>query len=161
MYKQGVSYSNLNRKQNKLLMNPLLQVLPYSLISFTEKNSFSFSSHLFIFLTIPIIHSIIQSQEDFPIAQMEKNLPAMQEIWVQSLGQEIPLEQEMATHSSILAWEFHGQKSLVGYSPWGPKELDMTKQLTHTHTHTHTMHSIEQFSWVPLSYHSPPGAASQ
>ena len=70
------------------------------------------------------------------MAQTVKRLPTMQEIWVQSLGQEIPLEQEMATHSSILAWEFHGQKSLVGYSPWGPKELDMTKQLTHTHTHT-------------------------
>ena len=36
---------------------------------------------------------------------MVKNLPAMQETWVQSLGQEYPLEKEMATHSSILAWE--------------------------------------------------------
>ena len=35
---------------------------------------------------------------------MVKNLPAMQEIWVQSLGQKDPLEEEMATHSSILAW---------------------------------------------------------
>ena len=38
------------------------------------------------------------------MAQMVKNLPAMQETWVQSLGWEDPLEQEMATHSSILAW---------------------------------------------------------
>ena len=38
------------------------------------------------------------------IAQMVKNLPAMQETWVQSLGQEGPLEKEMAPHSSILAW---------------------------------------------------------
>ena len=36
---------------------------------------------------------------------MVKNLPAMQEMWVQSLGREDPLEMEMATHSSILAWE--------------------------------------------------------
>ena len=35
---------------------------------------------------------------------MVENLPAMQETWVQSLGQEEPLEEEMATHSSILAW---------------------------------------------------------
>ena len=35
---------------------------------------------------------------------MVKNLPAKQEMWVQSLGQEEPLEKEMATHSSILAW---------------------------------------------------------
>ena len=38
------------------------------------------------------------------VAQMVKNLPPMQETWVQSLGQEDPLEKEMATHSSILAW---------------------------------------------------------
>ena len=38
------------------------------------------------------------------MAQMVKNLPAIQETWVQSLGQEDPLEEEMATHSSILAW---------------------------------------------------------
>ena len=46
----------------------------------------------------------------------------MQDIWVQSLGQEDPLEKEMANHSSILAWEVP-QKSLVGYSPWGPKRV--------------------------------------
>ena len=39
------------------------------------------------------------------VAQMVKNLPALQETWVQSLGQEDLLEKEMATHSSILAWE--------------------------------------------------------
>ena len=44
----------------------------------------------------------------------------------------------MATHSSILPGEFHGQRSLVSYSPWGHKESDTTEQLTHTHTHTHT-----------------------
>ena len=38
------------------------------------------------------------------VAQLVKKLPAMQETWVQSLGQEDPLEKEMATHSSILAW---------------------------------------------------------
>ena len=38
------------------------------------------------------------------MAQMVKNLPAMQEIWVQSLGREDPLEKKMATHSSILSW---------------------------------------------------------
>ena len=39
------------------------------------------------------------------VAQMEKNLPAMQETWVQSLGREDPLEKGMATHSSILDWK--------------------------------------------------------
>ena len=41
---------------------------------------------------------------DFPGGSVVKNLPAMQETWVQSLGWEDPLEKEMATHSSILAW---------------------------------------------------------
>ena len=58
------------------------------------------------------------------VAQMVKSLPAMGETWVRYLGQEDPLEKEMATHSSILAGKPHGQRSLVGYSPWGHKELD-------------------------------------
>ena len=44
---------------------------------------------------------------------MVKNLPAMQETGVRSLGQEDPLEKEMATHYSILAWGIHRQRSLV------------------------------------------------
>ena len=58
---------------------------------------------------------------------MVKRLPTMQETRVQSLGWEDPLEKEMATHSSTLAWRIHGWRSLVGYSPWGRKELDMTE----------------------------------
>jgi len=57
-------------------------------------------------------------------------LPAMQETWVQSLGQEDPLEKGMATYSSILAWREQGQRSLAGYGPQGCKELDMTEQQT-------------------------------
>ena len=53
------------------------------------------------------------------VAQSVKNLPAVQETQVWSLGWEDPLEKEMATHSSIPAWEFHGRRRLVGYSPWG------------------------------------------
>ena len=41
----------------------------------------------------------------------------MYETQIWSLGQEDPLEKEIATHSSILTWEIHGQKSVVGYSP--------------------------------------------
>ena len=46
----------------------------------------------------------------------------MQETQVRPLGQEDPLEKEMATHSSILAWEIHGQSSLAGYSPQGSQK---------------------------------------
>ena len=52
----------------------------------------------------------------------------MRETWVRSLGWEDPLEEEMASHSSILPGKSHGQRSLVGYSPWGSKELDLTEQ---------------------------------
>ena len=42
------------------------------------------------------------------------------------LGQEDPLEEEVETHSRILAGKSHGQRSLLGYSLWGLKELNMT-----------------------------------
>ena len=63
---------------------------------------------------------------------MVKNLSAMWETRVQSLGREDLLEKEMATHSSILAWkipwtEKPGTSSMVGCSPWGRKELDTTE----------------------------------
>ena len=51
-------------------------------------------------------------------------------MWVRSLGWGDPLEKEMATHSSILPGESHGQRGLMGYSPWGRKELDISKRLT-------------------------------
>ena len=53
----------------------------------------------------------------------------MQETQVQSLGQEDPLEKEMATHSSILIWRIPWTEE-PGYNPWGHKELDTTEQLT-------------------------------
>ena len=64
---------------------------------------------------------------------MVKNLPAMWETWVQSLGAEDPLEKGMASHSSILAWRIPWTEEPRGlYSPWGRKESDMTEQLTWT-----------------------------
>ena len=50
------------------------------------------------------------------VAQVVKILPAMQDMSVQSLGGEDPLEKGMATHSVFLPTEFHGQRSLAGYS---------------------------------------------
>ena len=64
------------------------------------------------------------------IAQLVKNLPAMQETPVQFLGWEDPLEEDIATHSSIHAWVSHGQRSLAGYSPWSCKKSDTTEQLS-------------------------------
>ena len=54
----------------------------------------------------------------------------MQETQVGSLNWKDPLEKEMATHSSILAWKCHGQRSLEGYSPWGCKDWKQLKRLS-------------------------------
>ena len=68
-----------------------------------------------------------------PVAQMVKNLPAMQETWVQSLGQEDPLEKEMAIHSSILTWKIPWTEESGGLQSMGvTKSQTLTKQLTHT-----------------------------
>ena len=67
---------------------------------------------------------------------MVKNLSAMQETRVQSLGVEDPLEKGMAIHSSILAWRIPWTEKPRGlHGSWGRKESDTTEQLTHTHTH--------------------------
>ena len=52
------------------------------------------------------------------VAQMVKNLPAMQETWVQSLGQKDPLKKEIVTHSSILVWRIPWTEEPGGYSLW-------------------------------------------
>ena len=54
-----------------------------------------------------------------------KNLPARQEMWVQSLSGKDPLEESMAAHSDFLPGKFHGQRSLMGYIPYSGKESDM------------------------------------
>ena len=53
-----------------------------------------------------------------------------QETKFRFLGWEKPLKKEMTTHSSILVLEIHGQRNLVGYTPWGLKELDTTEHST-------------------------------
>ena len=65
----------------------------------------------------------------FPGGSVVKNLPAKQETLVWFLGQEDPLEKEMANRFSISAWESHEQRILAGYSPWGQKESETTEQL--------------------------------
>ena len=59
------------------------------------------------------------------MAQMVKHLPAMQETWVESLGWKIPWVREWLPTPVFLPGKFHGQRNLVGYSPWGHKELDI------------------------------------
>ena len=67
------------------------------------------------------------------MAQLVKNLPAVQEMWVQSLGGE-DLLKEMATHSSNPAWKIPWTEKPGRLSPWGRKELDMTETTYHVVT---------------------------
>ena len=68
------------------------------------------------------------------VVQRLKCLPAMWETWVWSLGREAPLEKEMATHSSILAWRIPWTEELGGLQSTGRKESDTTERL-HLHLH--------------------------
>ena len=81
---------------------------------------------------------------------MVKNPLAMQDIKVQSLREEDSLEKGMATTPVFLPGEFHGQRSLAGYSPWGPKELDMTELLTHMHGSVHKIYLTMKVSFREL-----------
>ena len=82
----------------------------------------------------------IQYSWVFLVAQTVKNLPAMKETWVWSLGWEDSPGEGTATHSSILAWRIHGQRRLAGYSSWGLKESDnwatFTSPLLNVYQHT-------------------------
>ena len=69
---------------------------------------------------VPLIFGVYLSYSSL-VAQVVKNLPAMKETWVQSLGHEDTLEKGMATHSSILTWSIPWTKKHGRHSPWGHK----------------------------------------
>ena len=81
----------------------------------------------------PSIYCEVLLHRASQVAQV-KNPPVIQETQIWSLGQQDPLEKEMATHSSILAWEIPGQRSLVGYSPLGHKSWTRLSDQTTTTT---------------------------
>ena len=68
------------------------------------------------------------------VAQMVKNLPSMQETWVPSLGWEDPLEESIATHSSILAWRIPKDRGAWRATVHGVAESDTTESLSTAHT---------------------------
>ena len=74
----------------------------------------------------------VRSQLGLPlVAQRVENLPAMQETQLPSLGREDPLEEEMTTHSRILAWRISWTEEPGGLQSMGSQELDTTEWLTH------------------------------
>ena len=135
---------------------------------FTLVTSLLFWHHCSPHLSAPSF--VPQKDQVSLVAQLVKNLPAMRETWVQSLGWEDPLENGKATHSSILAWRI----PWTVYSPWHLKESDTTERLLlslstlakemfflpsvpptvllthhhsrHHHRHTHTSSSIDCYA---------------
>ena len=83
------------------------------------------------------------------MAQTIKTLPAMQETWLRSLGQEDPLEEGMAAHSSLLAWRIPWTEE-----PGGLQSMGLTKSQTllsvRTHTHMRILMYIHPFSLLKL-----------
>ena len=65
------------------------------------------------------------------MAQLGKNLPSMQKIWFDLWVRKIPWRREWIHTLVFLPGEFHGQRSLEGYSPWSRKESDMAERLSH------------------------------
>ena len=91
----------------------------------------------------------------FPSGSVVKNLPAMQETQVPSLGQQNPWRRKWQLTPGFLPGKSHGQKSLAGYSPWGHKESDTTEQLTQQQINPALHSARSQFLTLKrfLSYH--------
>ena len=111
------------------------------------------SNHLAMFANVPL-KSIFPHDalcfRDFPVAQMVKNLPVMQETRVWSLGGEVPLEKGMAIHSSILVWRIPWTEKPGGLQSMG---LQSQTQLSNSQTHTHTHCGLYWRTYVyPLYY---------
>ena len=81
-------------------------------------------SHFIMIFTL-----VLWSKVTSLVAQMEKSLHTMRETRVRSLGQEDPLEKEIANQSVLLPGKSYRWRSLMGYSPWGRKEPDTTERL--------------------------------
>ena len=91
-------------------------------------------SPLFAWMTVgltstPWLCSLLRSGLDFPGGSGVEDLPAQQETRVRARGQEIPWRRKRQSTPAFLPGKCHGQRSLAGYSPWGPKESDTTERL--------------------------------
>ena len=85
------------------------------------------------------------------MAQRLKRLPAMQEIWVQSLGWEDPLEKEMATHSSILAWRISWTEEPGGLQSTGSQSRTQQSYFTFTVILVHVLQIFKKSNYYTQS----------
>ena len=93
-----------------------------SLLSHRERQSVFNHTYTITFMCYYAKLTFCICERDFPGGSVVKNLPAMQDMWVPSLGREDPLEEDMATHSSILAWEIPWTEDPSGLQPVGSQK---------------------------------------
>ena len=107
------------------------------------------------------------TSKGFPGGKVLKNPPASAgdagDLGLIPESGKIPWRRAWQPTPVFLPGESHGHRSLAGYSPWGPKESDMTECLTHTHTHTHThmhthahVYTHTHVGWHPRPINSEP-----
>ena len=98
------------------------------MLKFSLSPTYSFLQQIFmeqLHIPVPVLGIVLRG--GFLGDSVVKNLPALQETWV--FGK-IPWRREWQPTPAFMPQEFQEQRSLVGYSPWGLKESDLTKQLT-------------------------------
>ena len=137
----GFSVPSYAKIWTKFLANPIVPKRKPALLPFLASNACAPErgqhsrnwlppSQAFSYTSMP--SSFVNPESSSQVAQWYRILLPMQEIQVQSLGWEDPLEGEMATHSTILVWEIPWTGGLEGYSPWGHKrvghDLEKNKQ---------------------------------
>ena len=115
------------------------------IISYDWVGNWSFSSDLSLFMSCNLIAEVLHIWFPQWLSSKESTCNAGDTGLILVLGR-FPRELQYSTHSSILAWKFHGQRSLVGYSPKGHKESDMTEQLS-----THLSGRLGAHGYVKLT----------
>ena len=125
---------------------------------FAETNTYGWQFAILVNIDMTPVNNVqVTKDKGFSGGSVVKNPPAKQETQVQSLGWEDPLEKEMATHSSILAWEISCTEELAGYSPWGRKrvghDLAIKQQLQKMYYYT-SGQEVVRISKLSLHYRS-------
>ena len=126
--------------QNTVCSELSHQWLQWIVSSMVAKRRYSHSILCFAWILLKENGSSANYYPASLVAQRLERLPAMQETRVWSLSRKIPWRRKWQPTPVFLPGESHGGSSLVGYSPWGPKELDTTERL---HSLTHTLYRKE------------------
>ena len=129
-------FFNYRQQNDQLPFNSFLKTHSLFVLHFPQALCYQRSSQSVFIVCLHAAHWIhLEYDIHFPfpwdslVAQRVKHLPTTWETQVRSLGQKIPWRRKWQPTPVLLSRKFHGWRRLVGYIPWGCKELDMTEQL--------------------------------